>query len=679
MSVRIPSFLMALRNNAWRRVSMDSSAEPRAARHRARPVLLSPAAAILWALAFGLCGGYLDLLLMLADGTFRRKDLPVQIGRDFPWTVPVSHAVLLLIPGVMIAAVNRLRPGLVSLRAGMWLFATLAIWAALLRLPLYGACSLLLAAGLARLLGNAIAARTRSARRARFALAGLLGLLGILATLSSGRQASREARAVAGLPAPPAGARNVILIVWDTVRANSLSAYGYPRDTTPNLARWAQRGVRYRSAIAPAPWTYPSHSCFFTGRWPFQLNSQWKLTLDAPDPTLAEYLANQGYQTAGFAANTPCCNYETGLARGFSHFEDYSLAPRSLLGRAIPLNWILRHVLYRGLHYDMKWIGLQSRGARGIDAAFLDWLRGRRRDRPFFAFLNYFDAHEPYLPPAGYEGRFGIRPTTSGDYRLLFDFVGLDKSSMPKRDITLARDCYDDCIAFLDEQLGRLQGALERQGLLENTVVIITSDHGESFGDHGTFGHSYSVFLDEVGVPLVILAPGAPAGRVVGSPVSLRDLPATVVDLAGLSAGSPFPGHSLAAYWRMAAEAEPSGVSTPALSEESGPAALRPGTDGGLGHGGFQMSLVASGRHYIRDGKGSERLYDLRGDPLERVNLMDSGDGSREVGNFRRMLLDVLTENPGSIEAEAAYLQSFRQGLEALIPDSPPRRVAIHP
>ena len=116
----------------------------------------------------------------------------------------------------------------------------------------------------------------------------------------------------------------------------------------------------------------------------------------------------------------------------------------------------------------------------------------------------------------------------------------------------MARDCYDDCIAFLDEQLGRLLGTLERQGLLENTVVIITSDHGESFGDHGTFGHSYSVFLDEVGVPLVILAPGAPAGRVVDSPVSLRDLPATVVNLAGLSVGSPFPGHSLAAYWPMA-------------------------------------------------------------------------------------------------------------------------------
>ena len=209
---------------------------------------------------------------------------------------------------------------------------------------------------------------------------------------------------MAGLPPPPPGARNVVLIVWDTVRAYNLSAYGYPRNTTPNLARWARKGVRYNLALAPAPWTYPSHSCFFTGQWPFQLNSQWKFTLDTPDPTLAEYLASRGYQTAGFAANTNCCSYETGLARGFAHFEDYPLTPRSLLGRTVPGNWILMNILYRGDYHDMKWIGLQSRGAHGINDAFLDWLRRRRPDRPFFAFLNYFDAHEPYVPPPGYAG-----------------------------------------------------------------------------------------------------------------------------------------------------------------------------------------------------------------------------------------------------------------------------------
>ncbi len=247
-----------------------------------------------------------------------------------------------------------------------------------------------------------------------------MGLLAVIAACSSGWPALREYRAVAGLPRPPAGARNVVLIVWDTVRVYNVSSFGYPRETTPNLSRWAEKGVKFRLALAPAPWTFPSHSSFFTGQWPYQLNSQWKFTLDTPDPTLAEYLASRGYQTAGFAANTNCCTYETGLARGFAHFEDYALSPRALLTRTVPGKWILKQFLTLGAYYDprwgafydTKWATIQSRGAREINNGFFDWLSRRRSDRPFFAFLNYFDAHDPFVPPAGFEQRFGIPPRT---------------------------------------------------------------------------------------------------------------------------------------------------------------------------------------------------------------------------------------------------------------------------
>jgi arylsulfatase A-like enzyme len=678
MSVRITSFVMALQDNEEGQIPMASPPHQPAARRPPSSGPLSPRTTVLLAIVFGLCGGYLDLLFMLFKKFCWDEDAYFRSGRDFPWTVPLGHVVLLLTLGVAIAVVNRLRPRLISLRAGSWLFATLAIWAALLRLPLYGACSLLLAAGLSRPISDAVASRGWSPRTVRYTLGGLLGLLGVLAALSSVWQAIREQRAVAGLPPPPSGARNVVLIVWDTVRTYDLSSYGYPRDTTPNLTRWAREGVRYDLAVAPAPWTYPSHSCFFTGQWPFQLNSRWNSRLDTPDPTLAEYLASRGYQTAGFAANTAWCNYESGLSRGFTHFEDYPLTPRSFLARTEPGKWILMQILYRGLYHDRKWIGLQSRGARGINAAFLDWLRQRRPDRPFFAFLNYFDAHEPYVPPPGSEGRFGIRPRPPRDYDFLFDYVGVDKTSIAPRDVQLARDCYDDCIAFLDEQLGRLLDELRGQRLLDNTVVIITSDHGEAFGDHGYYGHSFSIYFDEIGVPLVILSPDAPAGRVVDSPVSLRDLPATVVDQLGFSASSPFPGHSLAAYWKMAPGQVLPGI-TPALSEQVNRPAIQPQPRTSGGNGEFRMSLVASGHHYIRDGQGAEILYDLRKDPLERVNLMDSSDGQKAVGVFRRMLLDVLTENPGSTEVEAAYLETYRQGLRDLLQESPSGRVAIKP
>jgi arylsulfatase A-like enzyme len=658
---------------------MDALPPESASRRSASRNPLSPMAAILMAISFGLCGGYLDLVLMLIQSLWWTDDVPKRIGRDFPWTVPVGLALLLLVPAVMVAAVNRLRPGLVSLRTGSWLFATLAIWAALLRMPLYGACTLLLAIGVSRPISAVIANRSQPSRLMRSALVGSLGVLAVLAALSSGRQAIRERLAMTALPPPPPGARNVILIVWDTVRAYNLSLYGYPRKTTPNLTRWAREGVRFRSALAPAPWTYPSHSSFFTGQWPFQLNSQWQFTLDAPGPTLAEYLASRGYQTAGFAANTTCCNYESGLARGFAHFEDYPLTLRSLLGRTAPGNWILRNFLYRFNYYQMKWIYQQSRGARGTDEAFLAWLRGRRPDRPFYAFLNYFDAHEPYIPPPGHEGRFGIRPRAPGGYYFLIDYMQMDKKRLMKRDVEMARDCYDDCISFLDEQLDRLLNVLRAQGLLDNTLVIITSDHGEAFGDHGFFGHSHSVFLDEIGVPLVVLSPGAPAGRVVDNPVSLRNLPATVVDLLGFSAGAPFPGRSLAAHFGTTREQTPPGIATPALSEQANAAAFQPQLRASAEHGGFQMSLVAKGHHYVRDGLGAEMLFNLAKDPFERVNLMGSSDGGQVVRDLRRSLLEALNEKSGSTEVEAAYLLSYRRGLEALIEEKSPTRGAISP
>jgi arylsulfatase A-like enzyme len=493
-------------------------------------------------------------------------------------------------------------------------------------------------------------------------------VLGLLAALSSGRQWAQEYREVSGLAAPPPGARNVVLIVWDTVRAYNLTSDRYPRRTTPNLERWARQGVRYQLAVAPAPWTYPSHSCFLTGQWPYKLNSQRDHVLDSPDPTLAEYLTRRGYQTAGFAANTNYLSYETGLDRGFTHFEDYPLTLWSFFARTAPGHWILQKILSQIDLYNLKWFLTRSRDAHEINDAFLDWLPRRRPDRPFFAFLNYFDAHAPYVPPPRHPVRFGIAPKTADDYRLLHDFEFADKDKIPVRNILMARDCYDHCIAFLDEQLGKLLAALERQHLLDNTLVIITSDHGEAFGDHHVYGHGETLYLDEIWVPLVILSPGAPAGRVVGAPVSLRDLPATVVDQLGLADGSPFPGHSLAACWRLRPGEKPPELS-PALSEQAKATAFEPQTEHGPSPRAFQMSLVAKGRHYIRDHAGSEHLYDFNSDPYEQINLVNCPGGSQLVGVYRRMLLDALTANPGSIEAENAYLKAYKRWLKSVVED----------
>jgi arylsulfatase A-like enzyme len=254
-----------------------------------------------------------------------------------------------------------------------------------------------------------------------------------------------------------------------------------------------------------------------------------------------------------------------------------------------------------------------------------------------------------------------------------------DKKLVAKRDVQMARDCYDDCIAFLDEQLGRLLQELRGQGLLENTVVIITSDHGEAFGDHGYYGHLFSLHLDVTGVPLVILSPGAPAGEVVNGPVSLRDLPATVVELSGLKAKSPFPGRSLSGYWLPASGRKPEGSTSPAFSERADATTFQPQPASGHGYSGLLMSLVAEGHHYLRDGAEAETLYDLESDPFERHDLRGTPHGEQAVATFRRKLLEVLIENPGSLEAEAAYLERYRQGLKALVEErSRPRVAAGH-
>src|SRR5262249_838673 len=148
---------------------------------------------------------------------------------------------------------------------------------------------------------------------------------------------------------------------------------------------------------------------------------------------------------------------------------------------------------------------------------------------------------------------------------------------------------------------------LRHEGLLESTLVIVTSDHGEGFGDHSIFGHASSLYLDEIGVPLVILAPGAPAGREVLDPVSLRDLPVTILDQTGLGGTKhPFQGRSLASYWKRE-EGQLPGPSSPALSEYVNATAFSNEPQPGLSRRGFQMSLVARGMHYVRDGTGGEQ------------------------------------------------------------------------
>jgi arylsulfatase A-like enzyme len=451
----------------------------------------------------------------------------------------------------------------------------------------------------------------------------------------------RERRA-AGRPLPPGDAPNILLITLDTVRADHLSLYGYERPTSPTLEWLAQRSIRFEEAHATAPWTLPSHASMFTGRWPHELGVNWDRPLDGSFPTLAEYLGSRGYATAGFVANTISCSYDRGLDRGFTHFEDY------VLEQLMPLRtaWLIDQGLQAiyevgtlvGRTFDIgpfrpskeSWlssyfVAWKRKDAGTINRAFLDWLARRRQPgRPFFAFLNYYDAHTPYVLPLGARYAFGLKPRRPVDFLFLIEYwEQVDKLKLPPAFRMLARDSYDNCVAYLDRRLAELFAELQRRGELDRTLVIVTSDHGEAFGEHDLFEHGVSLYRPEIHVPLLVMLPGLNrSSGLVRETVSLRDLPATIVDLADFKAGSPFPGASLASLWR---DSPPGSGPTPmpeAIFELPSPDPLDQNQGRSPARRGALVAWAEGPFVYIRnEGDGSEELFNQREDPAERRNL----------------------------------------------------------
>ena len=203
------------------------------------------------------------------------------------------------------------------------------------------------------------------------------------------------------------------------------------------------------------------------------------------------------------------------------------------------------------------------------------------------------------------------------------DWSLLDKQRLPRSYRKLAGDAYDDCLAYLDEQIGALFDELERRGALERTLVIITSDHGEGLGEHDLFMHGESLYRPETRVPLLILPPSRrPSGAVVRQPVSLRDLPATILDLISLRAGSPFPGRSLARHWADRPVGPPPAGGNVVLSELKAPNPSDPNQGRSPSHRGPMLALAEGDYIYIRnEGDGREELFHRRDDPHELRDL----------------------------------------------------------
>ena len=562
----------------------------------------------------------------------------LQLNRHFPWMIPVAQLGVFLAAGAPIALLAVVRPS-AGRRVAAYVLTALPAFCLLLTVRgLYTPAAVVLAVGLAWRLGPRL---ERAARRVRRPLAWSLPLLaGIVAALglaSYDRVVRAEARALAALPQPAPDSLNVLLIVLDTVRADRLSLDGYDRDTTPNLARLARRGVVFREARSAAPWTLPSHANLFTGRWPHELNVGPERPLGPAFPTLAEYLSKNGYASAGFVANTYFCNSWFGLARGFVHYEDYYEENVSVsAAEALRCAAVGRKLigLFGGRMSGRPGAVTDQKNAEKVNRDFLGWL-SRNEGRRFFAFLNYVDAHDPYMPPQSFDRHFGRVPETHAERLMIHSWNAWDKKTVNPDDVALVNDAYDDCLAYLDEQLGRLFDGLESQGVLDKTLVVVTSDHGESLGEHGLFGHGLSLYRPEIRVPLVIVSPeGVPRGLTVPDAVSLRDVAATVVDRLGLAGGSPFPGRTLARFWSPSGnDTAPSGdpaLSEVTLREKPSKNASRPPA-----HRGPLASVTVADKVYIRDAMNREELFDINDDPDETRNLARNPSESKTLERGR--------------------------------------------
>ena len=384
------------------------------------------------------------------------------------------------------------------------------------------------------------------------------------------------------------GATSVVLIVVDTLRADHLGLYGYDRPTSPNMDAWAADGRVFEHAFAPAPWTLPSFSSLYTGRWPL-IHQGGLASEKASDegrapvflgpvadlPTLAETLQDAGVRTLAVATN-PYLAPSFGMARGFDRY-DLDLGPPG--GSSPRAEEVVRRAL-----------------------ALVDEAKGQ----PFFLVVHLLDPHDSYDAPPPF------RHTFSASIQSVFTLPVKDVSDIRRRSRDLAPQdrafvtaAYDEEIAYTDAQLGVLRDGLSARGVLETSLLIFTADHGEELFEHGSFGHGHAMWQELLHVPLIVWGPGIAPGRE-SVPVSLVDIAPTVLEGVGLTSRSPFDGHSL---WPTLSE----GASLPTRTLFSE----------GIYSGPNPQSVVVRWPHklIVNHQDGLIEAFDLAQDPNEHINL----------------------------------------------------------
>jgi len=434
---------------------------------------------------------------------------------------------------------------------------------------------------------------------------------------------------------------NVILVSLDTLRADRLSCYGHDRETSPRLDAFAREGVLCEEAVSTSSWTLPSHWSMLTGL-PVSVHGvcdeqlwnrrpeEGELDLPSRGRFLGEHLKEAGYDTAGFYSWI-YLEEKFGLGPGFDTYERLGLfgwdhptiKPRADAARKLE-DRAEQEAVGRALqaeHPELFDIGRPT--APEVVDQSIEWLRAEVAEddgRPLFLFMHLFDVHDPYTPPAPFDERFDPDYEGPIDGREITGEKSLVHKGMPARDLEHLLALYDGGISWVDSEVGRLLDALDDLGLSEDTLVIITSDHGEEFFEHERKTHRKQLYRESVHVPLLMRWPGhLPEGTRISGITGIVDVAPTILRAAGLPVPAASPGVDLADLAREGARSEGTYV-TELLLFEAGPLPTR------------RVGLHTLTRHYLfqthqPDEPWTVQAFELDQDPDQTgtPTLLDAG------------------------------------------------------
>jgi arylsulfatase A-like enzyme len=589
------------------------------------------------AIWFGIVAGLVEGVLLYV--LQRYEALKGQItylgsGPQVFWVAPIFDALLFGLAGVGLAVVAQVLPRKLARQLVYFAFCFLVFFGwflVYLSGRLNPAATALLAAGVGYQVSLLIFEREkRFLPFAERTFKGLVGLTLALVVVIQGGFWLQERIATNNLPAAKASTPNVLFILMDTLRADHLSLQGYKRETDPTLKRLASEGVMFENAYASSSWTLTTHASLFTGRWPYEHKADGGRDLDETYPTIAEALTERGYRTGAFNGNFETVTSRWGFDRGFLHFEDYyqtlpQLVVSSVYGRFLEY-YVFHKVFNMEFSIDRRW-------APSVNRSALDWI-DQGGDKPFFAFINYYDIHAPYISPE--RARFSEFENPGGLVNT--DWTTADIYN-PKTDEQIQGeiDAYDGGIYYTDQQINLLLKELDARGVLDNTIVVITSDHGELFGEHGLWEHHNSLYKPVIHVPLIVWHPDSvPQNIRIDTPVSNTFIPSMLLDMLGEPEQTIFPGPSLAQLWLDPASAAsfPDPIAEMAESTWVNP--------NHLSIKGDMVTVLSSDWQYIEHEFNGVELYNLNDDPDQENNL--AAENPTVLDELKNYYLDLLTQ-----------------------------------